>query len=88
MDTMPKARHNLRPGKSPERDVEVVKLEVHMRPELYDLVADEAARRNLARYELLTALAAEHFGRPELGFIPKAKRGRKSKRERETLGTR
>lgn len=73
-------------GKS-ERDEEVTKVHVHMKTELYDLIEAEAARSNLARYEVLTMLAAKHFERPDLAFIPKGKRGPKGgKRKRARRG--
>lgn len=45
--------------------------------ELYWLVAGEADRNESPLIDVVVKALAEHFGRPELGFVPRKPQGRK-----------
>lgn len=45
--------------------------------ELYALIAQEADKRGLPMTDVIAAALAEHFGKPELGYVPRKPQGRK-----------
>lgn len=45
--------------------------------ELYELIAKEADARGLAMIDVVVAAIADHFKRPDLGWVPRKPQGRK-----------
>lgn len=45
--------------------------------ELYTLIAQEADKRGLPMIDVVVRVLAEHFKKPELGFVPRKQLGRK-----------
>lgn len=60
------------------------KLLIRCYPELKQLIENAALTQDLVggMGEYAVRILAEHFGRPDLGKVPRAKRGPKSKRSR------
>ncbi len=54
-----------------------MRIDVRADANLYRLIVAEADRLNVSLGEVLTMIAAQHFGKPELGTIAKAKPGPK-----------
>ena len=45
--------------------------------ELYELIAEEADDNGTAMIDVVVKAIAEHFGRPDLGYVPRKPQGRK-----------
>jgi hypothetical protein len=52
---------------------------VAIHPELKRLIGEDADTRNLPMNERIAQILAEHYGRPELGEVPRGKLGRPRK---------
>ena len=57
----------------------IMRIDVKTNKELYELIAKESDRQNVAMGKLLAGLAAAYFKRPELNYIPEKRRGRPRK---------
>lgn len=45
--------------------------------ELYALIAKEADAKGVAMTDIIASALAEHYGKPELGYVPRKPQGRK-----------
>ena len=61
----------------PRREVVPNYVSLKLCDELYSLLVKEAAERAIPMNELVAQYVAEHFNRPELGYVPRKAQGRK-----------
>jgi hypothetical protein len=54
-------------------------IDLMVSPDLYDIVAQEADRRNISMGQVVVEALARQLEKPELGFIPRKRPGRPRK---------
>lgn len=54
-----------------------VPMSIKICEELYEIITKEADKKGLAMTDVIAIALAQHFKRPDLGYVPRNRQGRK-----------